>query len=61
MNPITLTLSQQEVQTILNSLAERPFREVHEVVHSVLSQANNQAEGGQAGLRSVKPAAQDEG
>jgi hypothetical protein len=39
---MTLNLERQEVDAILGILAERPFREVHQLVAKILQQANEQ-------------------
>lgn len=39
---MTLDLERQEVDAILNILAERPFREVHQLVNKIVQQANEQ-------------------
>jgi len=39
---INLQLAPQEVQYILNVLAERPYRECNEVIGKIMGQANPQ-------------------
>ena len=41
-NKITLELSQEEVNQILFALAERPYREVFELVAKIQQQGNEQ-------------------
>jgi hypothetical protein len=54
MNPtqIALTLPSDQVQYILNVLAERPFKEVGELIPLIMKQATSQVAAAQAPLAS---------
>lgn len=44
MDKLKIELTQDETQTILNALSERPFKEVFAIIKSVKSQAEKQLE-----------------
>ncbi|NKC14069.1 MAG: hypothetical protein GKR94_18350 [Gammaproteobacteria bacterium] len=47
MNEITLKLTIEEVNLILNALGEQPFAQVHQLVAKVQTQGSNQLQGGE--------------
>lgn len=46
MEEVTLTLSLNEINTILNGLGNMPFIQVHELILKIQQQAQNQLSGG---------------
>ena len=48
MNEITLKLTLEEVNHILNALGEQPFAQVHQLITKVQTQGNDQLQNGEA-------------
>jgi hypothetical protein len=49
MNELKLTLTLDEVNTLLDSLGSQPFRQVHQLISKIQTQATGQLQNEQAG------------
>lgn len=41
-NELTVTLTVKEMQTIVDALSDKPFKEVNEILHKIISQSKAQ-------------------
>ncbi len=57
MNEITLTLSIDETNTVLQGLGAMPFSEVHQLIAKIQQQANQQLQPGENGSAAAKSGA----
>lgn len=57
MDKITLTLTLEEANALLDALGSQPFKQVHQLIAKIQSQATSQLQGenGQSGSASEEP------